>query len=479
MAEVAIIGAGMGGLSAAIRLAAQGRKVAVYEAASEAGGKVGRVRIDGVDADTGPSVLTMPDVLSELFVAAGSTLEEELTLVTPDQVFEYRWPDGARLPVYFHVEQTLTSVEEVFGPGARSQLSNFLRYAQRIWDEAAPAFVFGDAPTFGTAVGLGLRSLAAVRAIDPMRSMIGGIDRHVDEPHLRDLLARYATYNGSDPWQAPATLNCIAHVELRLGCYGIEGGMYQLAVAMERVARRLGVEFHYDEPVTEIESDGGEVTGIRTPARRVDVRQVVANADVSHVFGELLRHDVEQPTPSMSGWTAIVRARRRERPSHGVLFPGDYRAEFVDIFQKSRYPDEPTVYVCAQEKAHQRDGWDTHEPLFVMANAPPLSSLRSTDFAPLRRRVLERLRQVEWIVDGDEIVWERTPAGLAEQFPGSDGAIYGAASNSRFAAFQRPANRVPDIRGLYLASGSAHPGGGVPLCILSGKAAARAVLADR
>lgn len=480
MADVAIVGAGMGGLAAAIRLSAAGLDVDVIEAASEAGGKVGRVVIDGVEADTGPSVLTMPDVLDDLFRSVGTSLTDELSLVVPDRVFEYRWPDGAHLPVYFDAQKTLAAVEEAFGAEAAGQFGAFLDYAANIWDEAAPAFVFGDAPTFGTAIGLGLRSLRAVRAIDPMRSMIGAIHRHVREPHLRDLLARYATYNGSDPWSAPATLNCIAHVELSLGCYGVSGGMYELARALERVARRQGVRFHYDEAATRIDVRNSIVRGVQTNQRFIDAPQVVANADVAHVFADLVEPLADpELEPSMSGWTAIVRARRRPRPAHAVFFPDDYRAEFTDIFERRTIPDAPTVYVCAQEQAHDRSGWTDDEPLFVMANAPAVGKHASSDSAALRERVIDRLRQVEWLVGDDEIVWERTPSGLAHRFPGSRGSIYGAASNSRFAAFQRPANRVADVRGLYLASGSAHPGGGVPLCLLSGGAAARAVIEDR
>jgi phytoene dehydrogenase-like protein len=258
--------------------------------------------------------------------------------------------------------------------------------------------------------------------------------------------------------------------------------MYELTRALVRVAQRLGVHFHFDEPVSGIDVSGKRIRGLVTPQRRLEVGQVIANADVAHVFGTLLaEHEPPRQQRSMSGWTAIVRARRRPRPSHGVLFPRKYRSEFVDIFDRSRCPSDPTVYVCAQEKAHRRAGWDDHEPLFVMANAPSLrlSEQPAADaYRELRDVVLRRLRSVEWLAPDDEVVWERTPGGLAARFPGSGGAIYGPASNSRFAAFQRAANRVPGVDGLYLASGSAHPGGGVPLCILSGAAAARAALED-
>lgn len=212
---------------------------------------------------------------------------------------------------------------------------------------------------------------------------------------------------------------------------------------------------------------------------------VVVNADVAHLIDDLLpettKHGLEPPeAPSMSGWTAIIKAKRRpeaERPPHTVLFPNEYDHEFTDIFGHDRPPTEPTVYLCAQEKAHRRDGWDDHEPIFVMANAPaePADGPRPEGvWANLRETVMGRLHAMNLIEPSDVIVWERTPSDLASQFRGTRGSIYGAASNSKLAAFRRAPNRIAELPGLYLASGSVHPGGGVPLCVQSGKTAALA-----
>lgn len=478
VADIAVIGAGVGGLTAAIELAVAGHRVAVFEALGEVGGKLGRVVIDGVEADTGPSVLTMPEVFDELFRRAGTSLEAELSLVAHDALGDLQWPDGTRLVVHREAGATVESVRGTLGADAAGELAAFLRYAQRIWDAAAPAFVYGDAPTLSTAMLLGVRAPMAMGQIDALRSMQAGIERHVREPHLRDLLARYATYNGSDPRRAPATLNCIAHVELTLGCYGVQGGMYELARALERVAQRQGVTIHVGTPVRGIVTRDGGVDGVDAGNRLQRFDGVVANADAAHVFGELLQGEPPDTEPSMSGWTALVRTSRKPRLSHGVLFPGRYAAEFEDIFDLGIAPRDPTVYVCAQEVAHGRQGAADAELLFCMANAPAVSRDRGTDIDALRGAVLHKLRAAGWIDASATVVWERAPAGLAAQFPGTDGAIYGASSNSRFAAFRRPANRVAGTRGLYLASGSAHPGGGVPLCALSGRAAARAAAAD-
>ncbi|MGM0558733.1 MAG: phytoene desaturase family protein [Myxococcota bacterium] len=483
MTSVGIVGAGMGGLSAAAILGARGYDVTVFEAGPRAGGKVGIASIDGIEVDTGPTVLTLPRVLELVFEEAGSSLEDELDLIEKDPVFRYQYPRGISLDVCFAPEDTLENIKETFGEHAAEEMDDFLRYAAEIWQAAAPNFVFGEAPSFGSAFKLGLTSLGEMRKIDPLRTMAEGIEKRVATPELRDLLLRYATYNGSNPYSAPATLNCISWVELGMGCYGVEGGMYEIARALERVARSNGVEFRYDTSVLKLHGNQSAITGLETASGAHEIDAVVVNAEVRHLVRELLPHDVEpglkaDNEPSMSGWNAIIKARRRPvdvRAPHHVLFPTNYDNEFADIFRNDAPPRVPTVYLCAQEKAHRRDGWEEHEPLFVMANAPPEPASSKRDpavWARLRDTVMERLQSAELIDDDDEVVWERTPADLARRFPGSRGSIYGAASNSQLAAFKRPANQVGSIEGLFLAGGTVHPGGGVPLCIQSGRQAA-------
>ncbi|HEX7239765.1 MAG TPA: phytoene desaturase family protein [Longimicrobiaceae bacterium] len=489
MADVLVVGAGVGGLAAAVHLAARGLEVEVLEASGRPGGKLGVRVVDGVEVDTGPSVLTLPDALDRALRAAGTSLADELTLREPRPSFRYLYADGAAVDVYPRPEETLASVERALGPAAAAEMEAFLAYARRVWEAAAPHFVFGPAPSPASLAALGPAALLALARIDPLRRMWGAIRSRVRSPHLRMLLARYATYNGSDPRRAPATLSCIAHVELGLGGYGVEGGMYGVARALVRAAERLDVRVHYGARVERLaERSGGGWEVSTSDGRTRAARAVVANADAAHVLADLLppaRRRRATGALSMSGWTGVLRARRRAgegaRVAHTVLFPRDYLEEFADVFDRDRPPAGPTVYLCAQEACHGRAGWPGHEPVFAMANAPAEPAGRPRDPAEwdgLRERVLARLDAAGLRDPDDALVWERTPAGLAAEFPGSRGAIYGAASNSPLAAFRRPANRITGVPGVYLASGSAHPGGGVPLCILSGEAAARALLDD-
>ncbi len=494
-----VIGAGVGGLSAAIELAAAGVSVDVLEAHPAAGGKVGIAASDGLEFDTGPSVLTLPETLGRLFRLAGGRLEDEVQLIEPVPSFRYLYPDGVALDVHPRLEATLASVRATLGARAEGELGKFLGYAERIWGAAAPHFVFGPAPRL-LRLAAAPRALASLLRIDPLHTMRAAIWSRVRSPHLRMLLARYATYNGSDVRRAPATLNCISHVELGLGGFGVHGGMYEIVRALVRAAQRLGVRLHTGERATRICFARGRVSGVETATGFWPASLVVGNADAAHVLGELLpqalRSAEKRTTLSMSAWTGVFRARRRagteRRIAHTVLFPKDYLAEFADIFDLNRPPLEPTVYLCAQEAAHGRAGWPDDEPVFLMANAPPLppcadsvepvpaaAEAAAADAAALFRvRVLERARAAGLLDAADRLVWERGPAQLARDFPGSRGSIYGSASNDRFSAFRRPPNRISQPAGLYLASGSAHPGGGVPLCILSGRAAARAALED-
>ena len=480
-ADVLVIGAGIGGLAAALALAARGVIVRVLEAGAGPGGKAGTVVVDGVRVETGPSVLTLPEVFGGLFARAGMRLDDVVDLRRLDPGFRYHYADGCALDVAHDPHQTLANVRSALGGVAEAEFASFLGYSRSIWESAAPNFVEGPAPTWAAMIGLALRHPRAVAAIDPMRSMAAGIDRHVREPHLRMLLRRYATYNGSDPRSAPATLNCIAHVELSLGGFGVQGGISALVSAMSAAIEDRGGVIECGVPVERVLVRDGAAVGVELAGGGLRLgRAVVVNADTGWLrhggLPDAGRHLLAEAAPSMSGWTGVLRAARlADRRPHEVLFPADYDAEFADIFDRDRPPVAPTVYLCAQERCHGLTGWPDAEPVFAMANAPaePEHGTRAPEvWATLASAMEHRIRAASRWSEGDALVWRRTPADLAAEFPGSRGAIYGAASNDRFAAFKRPPNRVRGMRGLYLASGSAHPGGGVPMAGLSGLAAA-------
>jgi phytoene desaturase len=481
--KVCVVGAGLGGLSAAIEIAADGHDVEVFEAASEPGGKAGTVVLEGVECDTGPSVLTLPDAFDGLFQRAGSRLEDEVELRTRTHAFRYRFPEGHEVTIHQKLSDTLDSVRDALGPEAAAQLGAHLEYAKSIWDVSAPHFVYGDAPSMRTILKLGVSKLAEVQKIDAMRSMWGAITARVEHRDIRWILARYATYNGSNVFKAPATLNCISWVELGLGGYGVTGGIHAVVKRLAALAESMGIRFHFEKPVEQIVTRRNRARGVRVDGSEVPCDAVVYNGDVRGVPRMLAPdrpHKAPEETGSMSAWNAIVRAKRKhDRPAHSVFFPREYSEEFRDIFERGRPPEEPTIYVCAQEVSHGRTGWDEEEPLFLMANAPSTTApVAAETFEALESQILSRLVEAGFIESSDRVLWRRTPAELAARFPDSHGSLYGAASNSPFSAFKRAGNRHGSVRGLYLASGTAHPGGGMPLSVLSGRSAARALRED-
>jgi phytoene desaturase len=487
--DIIVVGGGMGGLAAAVRLGAAGKRVLLLEAADQLGGKIGTETIDGVAFDTGPSVLTLPDILDGVLRLAGLRVghddSADLQLVSPTPAFRYRFNDGAILDVCVAVEDTLASVQRSLGDDAARELRAFLGYAQGIWDASRDDFVFGPAPTMFDLVRLGMTRPFDMLKVDPLSSMKGAIERRVTSPALRQLLLRYATYNGSDPLTAPATLNCIAHVELSLGGFGVRGGMASVRDVLHEACRRVGVDVRTGMPVARLIEEGGRVVGVVVGDTAVRADAVVVNADVAwlrEVGLPAVDRALPKPAPlSMSGATMVLRARRRRgeqgRVAHEVLFCQDYAAEFDDIFRRRRGPRDPTIYLCAQELAHGRAGWPEHEPLFVMINLPALDDGVTDDGDALLDAAKTRLVDTGLIDEDDREVWRRSSTGLATRFMGSRGSLYGAASNTRASAFSRASNAVHAKPGLFLASGSAHPGGGVPLCVQSGLLAADAVLA--
>ena len=312
MPKINVVGAGLGGLSAAIRLAAQGHQVEIFEAGSSAGGKAGAVTLDGVSVDTGPSVLTMPEVLSELLAVGGWRLEEQLELLEPEPAFRYLYPKGTCLDIFHNLDQSIESVHATLGSDAKAEFIEFLKYSKTIWDISAPQFIFGPAPTWTKMIQMGIQQLGVIHKVDPLRSMQKAIAKQVKNKALQWLFWRYATYNGSDVRVAPATLNCIAHVELALGGYGIKGGIRAMIEGLVRLAEHLGVQIHYDSPVSQLIMKGKQVCGVQVGTQTHLSDLVVANADAAHVSNDLLpkaqSHLVCPPEPvSMSGWTGILK----------------------------------------------------------------------------------------------------------------------------------------------------------------------------
>lgn len=481
--DAIVIGGGFAGLSAAVLMAHRGLSVRLIEAGPELGGKAGSLRIGGAELDTGPSVLTLPDIVMSVLEEVGLPEDERFECVELNPAFRYVFASGGTVDFFHDVERTLASVEATFGTTGRKELAGYLSYARRIWEAAAPHFVLAPAPELGRLLTGGPRVWGSVTQIDAFRTLQSAIRDRVKTPELVMILERYATYNGSDARRAPATLGCIAHVELGLGGMGVRGGMRSVVRALSRALEKTGVLVHLREPVQELLFRGRRALGVKTESETYLASSVVMGADVPQWRSSFPDKTFlgSEGVPSMSAYNGLFLSRgASDLAPHTVLFPSHYELEFADIFDKGRLPKEPALYICALDRCHHQTSFAEGEPLFTMVNAPAVSQTKEAcDPEVVFAWMRERLLADGWIQTGDELLWSRTPEDLAREFPGSGGALYGPASNSMMSAFRRLPNRIPGYTGLYVASGSAHPGGGVPLAVQSGRLAADSVIKDR
>ena len=492
--EAIVVGAGLGGLSAAIRLAASGWRVRVFEQQPTPGGKAGTEVRDGYRFDTGPSLLTMPYVLEQLFSEAGRDWKEYLTVADLPVICNYFWKDGTRLSAWSQPDRFAAEVEEKLGEPAE-HVAKYLRYCGRINETASELFLWNslhDRRTYQSK--LFWRNLLRIFRIDPLRTMNQAHEHFFEDPRVRQLFNRYATYNGSSPYRTPATLNIIPYVEYVEGGYAVVGGIHAIPRALERLAGELGIEITYntrvDRILTEREGRRARVTGVQIGDTVHHADVVVSNVDVSVTYPTLLANETarelkryQKLEPSSSGLVFYwgIRKQFPELAVNNIFFSSDYRREFEQIFDQHVCPDDPTIYINITSKITPQDAPKNGENWFILINAPYVDGQDwEAQTRKVRTAVVERLSRelgcdIASLIETESVM---TPVDIERKTMSYRGALYGISSNSRTAAFARHPNRSPDYAGLYFCGGSAHPGGGMPLVMLSGKIAADLIRAD-
>jgi phytoene desaturase len=476
-----IVGAGIAGIAAAIRLAVKGYGVEVYEANSYPGGKLSQFEQDGYRFDAGPSLFTMPQYVNELFELAGKKPSDYFSYQKLDPVCKYFYEDGTHLIAYADAGKFGDEVQEQTGEPAAA-VKSYLENSSRIYSITNHVFLERSLHKLKTYLRWDtLKSILKFGKIGAFRTMHKANQSFFGDKRIVQFFDRYATYNGSNPYHAPATLNVIPHLEQHFGAYFPDQGMYSITSCLVNLAESLGVKFHYDSPVTEIVLQERKVKGIRANAEIIEGDIVISNMDIWFTYHKLLKaHPKLHPQKILSqerSSSALIfywgiRDQFKELDLHNIFFSADYEAEFDHIWQKKDIHHDPTIYLNISSKYKPDDAPEGCENWFVMINVPANTGQNWDEMiTKARENILNKLsrllgKDISPLIANERIL---DPRRIESRTSSYQGSLYGTSSNNQFAAFLRHANKSSKVKDLYFCGGSVHPGGGIPLCLLSAK----------
>ena len=477
-----VVGAGIAGIASAIRWARKGYAVQVFEANSYPGGKLSEFQLGEYRFDAGPSLFTLPFLVDELFTLCGENPRDHFNYLKKTEECRYFWDDGTRLIAHSDPAAFAEEAQRVLGEPAGNVRAH-LDLARRQYEATKGLFLERSLHKASTYLRRdALPALAALPSLKLTQTMHQVHAQRFRSPKMVQLFDRFATYNGSTPYQAPGTLAMIPHLEFGFGTFVPYGGMVAITNSLVALAQRQGVVFHYGKGVERIRVQGRRATGLVVQGADVSADVVISNMDVTPTYRRLMP-DLPAPEKTLaqersSSAFIFYWGLRREFPEldlHNILFANDYEAEFRDLFERKVLHDDPTVYIHITSKDLEGEAPAGGENWFVMINAPAnygqdwvalRAQARSAILAKIQRALgvdIEPFIEVEDLLDPPTI----------EARTGSDrGALYGASSNNAMAAFLRHPNFHRQIPNLYFVGGSAHPGGGIPLCLLSARIAA-------
>lgn len=474
MTRAIIIGSGIGGLAAAIRLARRGISVEIYEAAEKGGGKISERNFGGFRFDAGPSLLTLPELVLELLDPDLRFPIRKLEIIT-----KYFYPDGTKLSAFGDVSKLAAEMKEKLNV-PKDKVTGYLQKASAVYDLTADLFIFGSFHRMKNLMNLkALKTILNVRKLQAFSSLHQYNERELGEKKLIQLFDRYATYNGSDPYQTPATLSVISHLEHNMGAFIPEDGMYKITESLMQQAVRLGVQFHFGQSVRKVEAGQGKVQGVWLDSGFVPAEIVVSDVDIHRFYSTLLpepkrlaKLNKEERSSSALIFYWGMKGISAELDVHNIFFSARYEEEFEYLFRRKEIFDDPTVYIYISSKYNKTDAPEACENWFVMINAPAdMGQNWNKIIEHSRTKILEKLEQMIGMKLRDNIVNEEilSPPDIYKQTGSVNGSLYGTSSNSRYASFNRHANFRKDIEGLYFVGGSVHPGGGIPLCLSSAR----------
>ncbi|MEC1184442.1 phytoene desaturase family protein [Bacillus altitudinis] len=489
MKKVIIIGGGLGGLSAAIRLQSRGFQVTILEKEAALGGKLQRHQASGYSFDLGPSTITMKAYFEEVFTSCHRRMEDYVTFYPIFPLTKNVFSDGHTVEFTPDIEQMESQIA-VFSPEDAKRYRAFLQESKKLFQMAEEQFLNRLLLSWKDKADIKL--MKALLAVKPFTSVQRLLRQYFRHPHTLAMFGRYATYIGSSPYEAPAIFNMMAYLEGEKGIYGIKGGTYRLVEAFETLAKELGVQIHLNERVKKIHVKNKRIQGVETDQQLYEADQVIAGADALTVYRQLIDEE-DRPSfgnqklaniePSLSGFVLLLGVPKvyEQLSHHNVFFPENYEQEFKDIFQKKQLPHDPTLYICYSGHSEPAlNGGPGRSNLFVLANAPYVTKeqnwdmLKETYGQHMKTKLKEKgLFDLDQLVEFEAV---QTPLDLQQKTGAYHGAIYGMSSNSFKQAFFRINNQSKDIEGLWFVGGTSHPGGGTPMVTKSGQLVAEAII---
>jgi diapolycopene oxygenase len=488
--RIGVVGGGLGGLAAACTLAARGYAVVLFERNDWLGGKAAVLEKQGFRFDLGPTIVTLPSVLRRVFAEAGRKLEDYLELISLDPHWRCFFEDGSKLDLVQHPDRMALSLE-AFAPGSGDGYLQFLELSRRLNEISQRYFFYkpisGLRDMFDFQFSIDRNVLGDVLAMRMGRSVAGTVRSFESDRRVAQMLDHFTQYVGSSPYGSPAVLCGIAHMQVDEGIWYPEGGTSAVPEALARLARELGVGFYIGTKVEEILTEGDRVTGVRTQGGHiVPLAAVISNCDSVRTHRELLsgrpRTAFEKRRryePACSGVVLYLGLNKRYEhlAHHDFVFSRDPQEEFKWIYRKGEPAPDPTCYLAATSATEPSTAPPGGEALYVLVHTPYLRPHHDWKkmFPEYRKVIIEKLKRTGGMKDlEDRIVFEHalTPQDIQDRYHVLNGAIYGLASHGRFLGAFKPGNRSPDLQGLYLAGGSAHPGPGMPMALMSGWIAA-------
>ncbi|RZK20822.1 MAG: phytoene desaturase [Pedobacter sp.] len=478
-----IIGAGIAGISAAIRFAVKGFDVEIFEANTYAGGKLAEINLQGFRFDAGPSLFTMPHYIDELFQLANKNPKDYFEYEKLDEVCRYFYEDGLKLTAHSDVDQFAKDIEQKTNSSAK-EVHQFLKKSETIYEVTNKVFLQRSLHKIKSYLHWDtVKSVFRFAQIDAFRSQAKANTTYFKDERIVQLFNRYATYNGSNPYQAPATLNVIPHFEYHFGAFLPKKGMYSITTSLVELAEDLGVKFHFNSKVEEIiykvEGSQKNVEGIKFKNQVRKANVVISNLDIWFTYRNLLK-DFKAPEKLLSqerSSSALIfywgiKGINPELGLHNIFFSEDYKAEFDAIWKDKTIYQDPTVYVNITSKHIKTDAPTDCENWFVMINVPANNG-QDWDILinTVKQNIIKKLSRILEVDITENIVCEEIldPRSIELKTGSFQGSLYGNSSNNQFAAFLRHANFSSKINGLYFCGGSVHPGGGIPLALLSAK----------